>query len=78
MLGDANEKVPFAEPAFCTPEMTTVPLNGSSDPNVFIMPNCVRIERCGGCCNHDLLECQPIELEMKKMKIIQDTYQGSE
>ena len=78
---DDEEFVPYAEPALCKPELTTVNLNeyvnASSDPNIFIFPNCVRIERCGGCCNHDLLECQPREWEMKKMKVIQTTFQGS-
>ena len=78
---DESQFVPYAEPALCKPELTTVNLNeyvnASSDPNIFIFPNCVRIERCGGCCNHDLLECQPREWEMKKMKVIQTTFQGS-
>ena len=75
--GNEVEEVPFAEPALCKPEMTTVPLDTGTDPNVFIFPNCVRIERCGGCCNHELLQCEPIELEKKRMKIIQTTMQDA-
>ena len=71
------EYIPQAIPAGCTPENITVPLNQSSDPNVFIWPNCIRIERCGGCCNHDLLQCQPREIEMKKFKVTQTTLQGA-
>ena len=71
------EYIPQAIPAGCTPENVTVPLNQSSDPNVFIWPNCIRIERCGGCCNHDLLQCQPREIEMKKFKVTQTTLQGA-
>jgi len=74
---DSEEYVAYAEPALCKPELTTVNLNESSDPNIFIFPNCVRIERCGGCCNHDLLECQPRNIEMKKMRLIQTTFQGA-
>lgn len=70
-------EVPYAEPALCKPELTTVSLNGSSDPNIFIFPNCIRIERCGGCCNHDLLECSPRDIEMKTFKVIQTTLQGA-
>ena len=76
-LGLTDENVPYAETAICKPELTTVPLNQSSDPNIFILPNCVRIERCGGCCHHDLLECQATHVEMKRMKVIQTTYQSS-
>ena len=77
LIDEEADNVPYAETAICKPELTTVPLNQSSDPNIFILPNCVRIERCGGCCHHDLLECQPTHVEMKRMKVIQTTYQSS-
>ena len=77
VIDEENEDVPYAETAICKPELTTIPLNQSSDPNIFILPNCVRIERCGGCCHHDLLECQPTHMERKRMKVIQMTYQSS-
>lgn len=75
--GDEEEIVPYAQPALCKPELTLVNLNESTDPNIFIFPNCIRIERCGGCCNHDLLECQPRDIEMQKMRLIQTTFQGA-
>ena len=28
-------------------------------------PSCTRVERCGGCCSHRLLECQPTEVFTK-------------
>ena len=28
---------------------------------------CCRVARCGGCCSHDLLECQPNETETRSM-----------
>ena len=77
LIDEGADNVPYAETAICKPELTTVPLNQSSDPNIFILPNCVRIERCGGCCHHDLLECQPTHVEMRRMKVIQTTYQSS-
>ena len=40
------EYIPQAIPAGCTPENITVPLNKSSDPNVFIWPNCIRSGSC--------------------------------
>ena len=30
-----------------------------------------RVPRCGGCCSHDLLECQPKETEMKNITVLQ-------
>lgn len=73
-----SDKIPIAEPALCKPELTTVTINASSDPNIFLFPNCVRIERCGGCCNHDLLECQPKEIVMKQMRVVQTTLKGAQ
>ncbi|XP_019757052.1 uncharacterized protein LOC109535575 isoform X2 [Dendroctonus ponderosae] len=52
----------IARPAKCMPELTTVKI-AQSDANVFYIPECIRIERCGGCCSHELLSCQPTETE---------------
>lgn len=53
-------------PANCIPEMTVVPLklidgSDSKDPTIVVFPSCTRVKRCGGCCNNNLVECQPIE-----------------
>lgn len=55
-------------PANCLPEMTVVPLkledeNESRDPTIVIFPSCTRVNRCGGCCNNNLLSCQPIDTQ---------------
>ena len=75
-LGDAHVvsrgPVAVAEPAGCNPESTTIDLRPGNinDPNEDIFPHCTRALRCGGCCSHDLLACQPIEIEMKPLSII--------
>ena len=69
----------YAMPAGCLPENVTVPvpLNKTSDPNVFVFPSCIRIQRCGGCCNNALLECQPTLLVTEKLAVTQITLQGA-
>lgn len=53
-------------PANCIPEMQTIPLkladsSESKDPTIVVFPSCTRVKRCGGCCNNNLVSCQPIE-----------------
>ena len=52
------------KPATCNPELVTVPLRNTTDKSVFFYPSCTRVERCGGCCHHDLLSCQPTATEL--------------
>lgn len=52
------------------PEMQTVRLgNMEEDSTVLFIPTCTRIERCGGCCTHSLLECQPTESETVNFQV---------
>lgn len=51
----------LARAAKCMPELTTVRIAESNERNVFYVPECTRIERCGGCCSHVLLSCQAEE-----------------
>ena len=69
-----------AQPAFCQPEMQTVAfdLPASSPTSVFYYPTCTRIERCGGCCSHELLECQPVQVSSVRMKVIRTEFSGGE
>lgn len=53
-------------PANCVPEMAVIPLklsDGSDikDPTIVVFPSCTRVKRCGGCCNNNLVSCQPVE-----------------
>lgn len=45
------------------PELQTIRIAPEADPSVLYIPTCTRIERCGGCCSHSLLSCQPTEVE---------------
>lgn len=65
-----------ARPAKCMPELTTVKIAESKDPNVFYVPECTRIERCGGCCSHILLSCQPIDPETITVTVMKTEYTG--
>ncbi|XP_059609483.1 platelet-derived growth factor subunit A isoform X1 [Phlebotomus argentipes] len=67
------------KPGLCTPEMTLVPLipvNSENDPSVVYYPQCTRVKRCGGCCSHRLLSCQPTETETLTFTIIKSQYTG--
>lgn len=48
--------------------MSLVP-EDNNDPNAIYFPTCTRMNRCGGCCTHDLLECQPIEVEKRTFQV---------
>jgi len=54
----------LAEPAACIPENTIVPISiGRVSSSTQVFPTCTRVQRCGGCCSHQLLSCQPTETE---------------
>lgn len=56
-----NAGSPVLIPKFagCNPEQRTVNLRDTDDPTLFYYPSCTRVDRCGGCCSHELLTCQP-------------------
>ncbi|XP_076236607.1 PDGF- and VEGF-related factor 1 isoform X2 [Calliopsis andreniformis] len=58
-----------AIPAKCMPELQPVSLNLESDPSTMYFPSCTRIKRCGGCCSHSLLSCQPIASEFRNFEV---------
>ncbi|CAG9769469.1 unnamed protein product [Ceutorhynchus assimilis] len=67
----------IARPAKCLPELQTVRIAKSNDPNVFYVPECTRVERCGGCCSHPLLSCQPTEIETVTFSVMKTAYNGN-
>jgi len=52
----------IATPDVCEVRPTTVVIPPDSDPRVVYWPTCTKVDRCGGCCGLDLLECAPIEV----------------
>lgn len=63
-----------AKAAFCKPELQVIRLVENQEPNVLYFPQCTRIERCGGCCNHRLLKCQPTEFEIVNFSVTKTRY----
>lgn len=76
--GDAIDRKAAVIPksATCTPELVTVPLQTEDDKSVFYYPPCTRVERCGGCCSHELLSCQPTATELITFQVIETRYEG--
>lgn len=73
---DSMSSVPFADPAVCTPQPTTVPIELSKEPYVLYFPSCTRLDRCGGCCSHELLECAPTKRENVTLQVFKTRYLG--
>lgn len=59
----------MAKAAGCSPELQTVSLRNSSDPTILYLPQCTKVERCSGCCSHNLLSCQPTQTEILTYKV---------
>lgn len=58
--------------------MQTVKLGDpEGDSSILFIPTCTRIERCGGCCTHTLLACQPTETETVNFQVFKTRYTGS-
>ncbi|XP_055682725.1 platelet-derived growth factor subunit A isoform X2 [Lutzomyia longipalpis] len=67
------------KPGICTPELTLVsliPTEAPNDPSIVYYPQCTRVKRCGGCCSHRLLSCQPTETETLTYTIVKSQYTG--
>ncbi|XP_071452503.1 uncharacterized protein [Hetaerina americana] len=77
-FGEERKAVTNPKPAGCTPELHSVSLipDSSSDPTLFYYPTCTRVERCGGCCSHDLLSCQPTQTETINFQVVVTQYGG--
>ncbi|XP_050434463.1 vascular endothelial growth factor C-like [Adelges cooleyi] len=58
----------------CTPEYRSVNLKDNDDPSLYYYPPCTRVNRCGGCCAHDLLACQPTKAEMLNFEVMVSQY----
>jgi len=66
-----DSKIEMAVPAACLPELTTVPIHlDNITAGSIVLPDCTRVERCGGCCSHPLLSCQATEVEDLAMEVL--------
>ncbi|KAG7198352.1 hypothetical protein KM043_005744 [Ampulex compressa] len=66
-----------ASPAPCIPELQPVPLKQDNDTATFYFPSCTRIKRCGGCCSHNLLKCQPITSRTLNFEVLMTAIENS-
>lgn len=57
--------------ATCQPREVVVPLSLEPMGNVVkqLVPSCVTVQRCGGCCPDDGLECVPIGQHQVRMQV---------
>ncbi|XP_012945067.1 uncharacterized protein LOC101849091 [Aplysia californica] len=61
----------MAEPDDCSPRNMTVRLEmPNADPNDVFFPQCTRMERCGGCCSSQHLQCVPAYTERVSLKVV--------
>ncbi|XP_039294685.1 uncharacterized protein LOC111046185 isoform X2 [Nilaparvata lugens] len=72
----SSEGTAVIQPEFapCQPEVRAVEIFKKASRQVVRVPSCIRIERCGGCCQHELLSCQPSEEEIVNFEVNLFTY----
>nr|XP_033337284.1 uncharacterized protein LOC117226745 [Megalopta genalis] len=58
-----------ATPAKCIPELQPVSLTENKERSILYFPSCTRVKRCGGCCSHALLSCQPVATELRNYEV---------
>ncbi|KAL6045859.1 hypothetical protein STEG23_024363 [Scotinomys teguina] len=65
--------------ATCQPREVVVPLSMELMGNVVkqLVPSCVTVQRCGGCCPDDGLECVPTGQHQVRMQILMIQYPSS-
>ncbi|KAL5234633.1 hypothetical protein ACI65C_002043 [Semiaphis heraclei] len=63
--------------ASCSVELQTVNLKETDDQNLYYYPMCTRVNRCRGCCGHDLLACRPTKIETLNFEVMALQYHGS-
>lgn len=60
----------IATPDICEPRPSTVEIPPDSDPRVVYWPTCTKVNRCGGCCGLDLLQCEPTAVETITVQVM--------
>ncbi|KAI9561394.1 hypothetical protein GHT06_012351 [Daphnia sinensis] len=69
VLQKANEIIKDRS-ADCKPRK--IPVEIPKEPNITWLPACALVERCGGCCKHESLQCVPVpeDITMMKKKVV--------
>lgn len=60
--------------AGCTVELQTISLKDTDDRSYYYYPSCTKVNRCVGCCAHDLLACQPTKKEELHFQVMVQRY----
>jgi len=63
--------------AGCSLELQTVSLKDTDDRSLYYYPTCTRVNRCGGCCAHDLMACQPTKVDTLNFEVIVSQFNGT-
>ncbi|XP_078684461.1 uncharacterized protein LOC144917950 isoform X2 [Branchiostoma floridae x Branchiostoma belcheri] len=50
----------LSEIDFCSPRGMEVKVPNER-PSTIVVPSCVNLQRCGGCCHADIFQCEPLE-----------------
>ncbi|XP_015593390.1 vascular endothelial growth factor A isoform X2 [Cephus cinctus] len=67
--GVERSKVEIPKSAVCMPELQVVELVEDNDPTKIYLPTCTRAKRCGGCCTHSALSCQPSKTDVRNVVV---------
>ncbi|XP_071530907.1 uncharacterized protein [Panulirus ornatus] len=54
----------------CSPKKAVVELPNDEPHRVTLLPSCVYIRRCSGCCQATSLQCRPTKVKNKKFKVM--------
>lgn len=77
VTSSGNKNGEMAVAAVCKPSLTTVPIaDENKKSNTIYWPSCTRVERCGGCCSHELLSCKPTATNTLHVQVVSMGYQG--
>lgn len=68
----------FDKRAFCHPRRQPVNIPQPKDATLIYQPMCIQIEKCGGCCSHELFECVPSIKKNATRKVIALRYPRAE
>lgn len=74
---DSQSRAIRPEFAKCMPESTVVKVVKNPEPSTIYFPACIRVKRCGGCCQNSLLACEPtankiVDYEVSNLSISQN------
>ncbi|XP_035681952.1 vascular endothelial growth factor C-like isoform X1 [Branchiostoma floridae] len=62
---------------FCSPRGTEVKIPNDS-PSTIVVPGCVNLQRCGGCCHSNVFQCEPLETKNTTITVMKLGVSGSD